>query len=157
MFLDGGLLDLSVNASSSATDPWSTVSLDPTIILRRTVDSGVASRGGWSLATVLGDDYRVTFDIGTSASTGGSYVRVSPDDLFGAGNAIANSGHGSKTGTLDFVGTGGTVWIGPALVIPDEQTVEILAYSVANLSAVVTDPTHLNFPDIGHKSKIKFL
>ncbi len=90
-------------------------------------DGGTA-RGGWPVDTVNGVVYEVVYDVSVSSEpSGGTYVRVAPDANFSSGT---NSGIGQKSGILEFTGTGGTLYVGPVLVVVNGFSITLNNYFV---------------------------
>lgn len=114
------LLDLELDAFTSSNDQWITQRNPLALIAVVSGEGANTSRGGWSFQSQAGVQYNVEWDyspIGGFVFSGGSPVRVTTSDSFQSTGAVYNAPE-QFYGSATFTGTGGVLWVGPALVCP---------------------------------------
>lgn len=114
------LLDFELDAFTSSNDQWITQRNPLALIAVVSGGSMNTSRGGWSFPSQAGVQYNVEWDyspIGVFVFSGGTPVRVTTSDSFQKTGVVYNAPE-QFSGSATFTGTGGVLWVGPALVCP---------------------------------------
>jgi hypothetical protein len=139
--VDGNLID-TTSALATSSRPWTVTSTNPLVL---TAGGATPSHtGGWAMSTTEDQVYVVEFEVADeSGITGGAYMQVSSDPANDLGanprffyGAIPGFGFNDGNGErVIFTGTGGTMYVGPALQIDQGGFIQFNFIRVSELNA----------------------